>query len=106
VSETNQNDRPQSGDLNAAPPDVLALAVLGWVLGDQDRASRLLSLTGLDPNSLRSGLEDPDMLAAILTFLANNEPDLLACAEALLVDPQTLIDAGHALGPQNPEHYI
>ncbi|MEL7445652.1 MAG: DUF3572 family protein, partial [Pseudomonadota bacterium] len=37
------------------PPQVLALAALGWMLSDDDRAQRYLSLTGLDPDSLRSG---------------------------------------------------
>ena len=75
----------------------LALAALGWVLTDGDRAERYLSLTGLDPDSLRAGLGDPSVLASALDFLANHEPDLIRAAEALAVTPEELIAARHAL---------
>ena len=77
--------------------DIIALQALGWVLQDQDRAERLLALTGLDPRELRSGLEDPAMLASLLGFLANHEPDLVACAEAIGVAPATLAAAANHL---------
>ncbi|MAY20445.1 MAG: hypothetical protein CL955_07490 [Erythrobacteraceae bacterium] len=71
----------------------MALAVLGWVLQDADRAERFLALTGLDPDGLRAGLDDPSILAAVLEFLANHEPDLLRAAEALAVTPEELVAA-------------
>tara|TARA_Y100000815_G_scaffold266116_1_gene283934 strand:- start:216 stop:437 length:222 start_codon:yes stop_codon:yes gene_type:complete len=67
--------------------------VLGWVLQDADRAERFLALTGLDPDGLRAGLDDPSILAAVLEFLANHEPDLLRAAEALAVTPEELVAA-------------
>ncbi|KPP94096.1 DUF3572 family protein [Erythrobacter sp. HL-111] len=71
----------------------LALAALGWVLEDDERADRYLELTGLDPDSLRAGLGDPMVLGSALDFLANHEPDLLRAAEALAVTPEELIAA-------------
>jgi len=71
----------------------LALAALGWVLEDDERADRYLELTGLDPDSLRAGLGEPTVLASALDFLANYEPDLLRAAEALAVTPEELIAA-------------
>ncbi|MEE4206872.1 MAG: DUF3572 domain-containing protein [Erythrobacter sp.] len=71
----------------------LALAALGWVLQDDERADRYLELTGLDPESLRAGLGDPKVLGSALDFLANHEPDLLRAAEALAVTPEELIVA-------------
>lgn len=71
----------------------LALAALGWVLEDDERADRYLELTGLDANSLRAGLGDPRVLASALDFLANHEPDLLRAAEAMAVTPEELIAA-------------
>jgi len=69
----------------------LALAALGWILQDTDRAERYLELTGLDPDSLRNGLDDVAVLASSLDFLANYEPDLIRAAEALAVTPEELI---------------
>nr|WP_254912962.1 DUF3572 domain-containing protein [Novosphingobium sp. B 225] len=72
---------------------VLALGALGWVLGDSARADRLLALTGLTPDALRGGLDNPAMLAAVLDFLASYEPDLVAAADALGIEPAELISA-------------
>jgi hypothetical protein len=75
----------------------LALMALGWTLADQSRADRLLALTGLDSDDLRAGLGDPAILGAVLAFLADHEPDLVACAEAIGTTPQRLIDARRGL---------
>lgn len=77
----------------------MALSALGWVLGDGDRASRLLALTGLTPETLREGLGDPALLGAVLDFLCAHEPDLVAAADALGVTPQDLAGARERLTP-------
>jgi len=80
-----------------ADPQALALAALGWVLSDEVRATRLLALTGLTPDTLRDGLGDPAVLGAVLDFLAAHEPDLLGAAEALGVEPAELAGAAGRL---------
>lgn len=69
----------------------LALAALGWILQDGERAERYLELTGLDADSLRAGLDDPALLGSTIDFLANYEPDLIRASEALAVSPEELI---------------
>ena len=86
---------PKSPD---ADPAALALSALGWILSDENRAGRLLSLTGMTPEDLRNGLGDCGILSAVLDFLSGHEPDLIAAAEALSVKPEALIRAGQALG--------
>jgi hypothetical protein len=66
-------------------------------VADEDRAARLLALTGLTPESLRGGLRDPAVLGAVLDFLAAHEPDLVACAAALQIAPATLAAAAGRL---------
>jgi hypothetical protein len=78
-------------------PSVLALMALAWTLADDRRADRLLALTGLDADTLRAGVGDPAILGAVLGFLAEYEPDLVACAEAIDSTPQALIAAKEAL---------
>lgn len=82
---------------NALDPQLIALQALGWVLQDEQRAQRLLDLTGLDPSSLRERAGDATMLAALLSFLESHEPDLLACAQALSVSPESLVAAREEL---------
>ena len=51
---------------HAGAADTRALTALAWVLADQDRADRLLALTGLTPEVLRERLTDRAVLAAVL----------------------------------------
>lgn len=78
-------------------PQALALGALGWLLESDDRAGRLLDLTGLTPERLRAGLGDPSVLGAVLDFIAAHEPDLVAAAHALGVAPGDLAAAAQRL---------
>mgnify|MGYP000607286824 FL=1 len=78
-------------------PETIALEALGWVLTEQDRAERLLALTGLTPQALRGGLGDRAVLAAVLEFLAGHEADLIAAAIALDLPPEEISAASRAL---------
>ncbi len=69
----------------------MALTALGWTLGDAPRAERLLALTGLTPDDLRDSADTPATLAAVLMFLENHEPDLIACAGAMGQTPAALV---------------
>ena len=76
---------------NDAP--TLALLALAWCLEDSRRAERLLALTGLTTNDLRARAAEPALQAAVLGFLEAHEPDLLACADHLGVNPKALVAA-------------
>ncbi len=75
----------------------VALQALAVSLGDEARASRLLDLTGLAPDDLRHRAAEPDVLVAVLRFLEDHEPDLLAVADTLGIKPQELVAARIAL---------
>ncbi len=88
-------------DENGNGPDdapVIALRALVWVLEDEARASRLLALTGLDAGQLRDQAGSPAIGVATLDFLAAHEPDLVACAGALRLPPERLMQAARELG--------
>ncbi len=84
-------------DTNHPDAQALALSALAWTLSDAVRAERLLALTGLDSDGLRARAGDPALLAAVLGFLAQHEPDLTGCADALAVRPEALIAAQQEL---------
>ena len=90
-------DRSSPDDTGPADPEALALRALVWVLADDERAQRLLALTGLTPDALRAGVGDTPLLAAVLDFLCGNESDLVAAAEALGVAPAQLAGARESL---------
>ena len=76
---------------------IMGLQALGWVLSDDRRAERLLAVTGLDAGTLRAQAGQPAMLRAILLFLEDHEPDLLACASGIGTTPEALVAARRAL---------
>lgn len=94
----------RSKDTNAkgadrmADPHVLALTALGWVVSDDRRRDRLLALTGLEGSDLRTRIEDPALLGAVLGFLEAHESDLVNCASAIGSTPEALVAARGSLG--------
>jgi hypothetical protein len=84
-------------ETNKSAADSVALSALAWILADESRAQRLLSMTGLTPDQLREGLGDAALLAAGIRFLEAWEPDLVACASDLGVSPSDLVEARRQL---------
>jgi hypothetical protein len=80
--------------------ETVALRLIGWVVADSARADRMLSLTGLDPDALRTALGDPATLGALMDFVINHEPDLVACAQALDLAPAALVAVRGRIGPR------
>ena len=78
-------------------PYALALAALAATLSDERRAQRFLALTGIDTDELRSRAADPALLASVIAFLEAHEPDLLAVAEEVGVEPHALVEARRQL---------
>lgn len=91
-------DGKQQAPANGEEAGTLALMALAWTLNDERRAERLLTLTGLDADALRAGIGNPAMLRAVLEFLADHEPDLIGCADALGIEPAALVAARWELG--------
>jgi Protein of unknown function (DUF3572) len=79
-------------------PAAIALSALAWTLGDDARAARLLALTGLEARDLRTRIDAPEVLGAVLAFLESHQPDLLACAAATGIKPEALVAARESLG--------
>jgi hypothetical protein len=49
--------------------EVVALEALAWILAQDDLRPVFLGATGIAPGDLRSRIEDPETLAAVLDFL-------------------------------------
>lgn len=75
----------------------MALLALGWLLADGDRAERLLALTGMTVDDLRTGASNPAILAEVIRYLEGHEADLVTAANACGVPPAALVDARIAL---------
>ena len=80
--------------------EALALAALEFLGRDEERISRFLALSGLDPGSLRKAATEPGFLPGVLDHVAGNEALLLAFAEAAGIAPERIGQARHLLAPQ------
>lgn len=90
----------QNRDTNTADTlnaEALALRALTWTLSEEDRAQRLLALTGLTADHIRAKIGDPALLSAVIKFLEAYEPDLIACAEGIQCTPEELVTARREL---------
>ena len=75
----------------------IALSALAATLTDERRARRFLDLTGIGTDDLRSRVDDPGLLRALIGFLEAHEPDLVAVSEQIGLKPDDLVAAGRAL---------
>ena len=91
---------PSRGALSTAEAEALALAVLNRLIEDPERLGRFLSLSGLDPSSIRRAAADPGFLPAVLDYVAADEPLLVAIAGELDRRPEALVEARLRLSPE------
>lgn len=68
------------------------------MLADDGRAQRFLDLTGLTPEQLRERIESSELQLSVLDFLCSHEPDLMAAAEAIGVEPAAVAAARDRFG--------
>lgn len=67
------------------------------MLADDRRAHRFLDLTGLTPEVLRARIGAREIQLSVLDFLCAHEPDLVAAAESLEIDPAAIAAAREEL---------
>jgi len=85
----------QKPDRKPGRPDgeTLALQALAFLLADDDRLTRFLGLTGIEPAALRSIATDKAGLGAVLDYLLNWEPLLLEFAASVELAPEAVLRA-------------
>lgn len=77
--------------------EITALRALAWVVTDQDRATRFLTATGCDCQTLRHRAGEAEVLGAVLDFLLDDEASLLAFADEVDLPAQSVALARIAL---------
>ncbi len=94
--------RTPSHRLSREDAEGVAIAALGFIASDPERLGRFLAITGLGPETLRQAARDKGFLGQVLSFLAEDEPLLLAFAADLGENPVRIAQA-HALlaGPRH-----
>ena len=83
--------------------EAVALHALTATLGRPVLSQRFLDLTGIGTDELRRSAGDPALLAALIRFLESNEPDLLAVAAEIAIEPAELVAVRRILEGQEEQ---
>lgn len=87
--------------VDAARATEIAIKALGYIASEDDRLSRFMALTGVEPADIREAATQPAFLTGVLDYFLGFEPDLLEFAQAMEVPPETIAVARQVLaGPQ------
>jgi Protein of unknown function (DUF3572) len=83
--------------------EMVAINGLSFLARDADVLTRFLSLTGLDPSTLRRSVIDRSFLVGVLDYFLSDEPLLMAYAVEADIKPTDIALARVALGgTENP----
>ncbi|MFB2531193.1 DUF3572 family protein [Paracoccus sp. p4-l81] len=82
--------------------EVRALAVLGWLAGDEALMSAFLAQSGMAPGDLAQVAGDAGFLAAVMDFVLAEDARVLGAAEALETRPDGIAAIARALSGDLP----
>jgi hypothetical protein len=83
--------------------EILALQALEWLAGQEDLVNSFLGGSGLSPSDLARIGGDPVLMAAVLDFVLEDEPRLLAfCADTGIAPTAPMAARAHLPGGDVP----
>ena len=82
--------------------ETIASRALLFLAEDAGRLGRFLSLTGIGPGELQSQADTPELLAAVLGHLLEDESMLLVFTAGAGIPPEDVHAARHLLGGASP----
>jgi hypothetical protein len=85
------------GLLTIESAETLAVDVLAWLAGEPEALARFLSLSGIEPATLRTAAADPGFLAGVLDFTCGDEALLTAFAGHAGIRPERVVAARRTL---------
>jgi len=83
--------------MNQDLAETRALAVLGWLAGQEELFPVFLGATGTTEGDLRTRVGEPEFLASVLDFLVLDDAWVIDCAAALGWRPEDLMQVRAAL---------
>lgn len=81
----------------------VAITAFTFITADEERLSRFLALSGLSADSIRAAASQPSFLAAVLDYVASDEPLLVELAKQMSTKPERIMEARWTLSPSEFE---
>jgi hypothetical protein len=85
--------------------ETIALQALAWLIGNDDLRDVFMGATGAAPDDLRDRVGDPAFLAAVLSFLTNDDAWVIAFCDGVGLAYDQPLRARHALPGQGEVHW-
>lgn len=79
---------PRKPKMNGEIAEDMAIKGLAFLAGDDERLSRFLALSGIDPAHLREAAAEPGFLAGVMAHLASDEGVLVQFAAEICAAPE------------------
>lgn len=77
--------------------ETLALRILAFIAGDEERFQRFLVATGATPDDVRTQAAQPEFLSGVFDHMLGDEAMLLAFAADAELDPAAIVAARYRL---------
>ncbi len=84
---------------------VLAINVLGWLVGEDGLIDGFMTMTGVSARGLRAQASEPAFLCGVLDYVTQEDARVLDCAAALNEPPEALMQARVVLGRGDLRHW-
>jgi Protein of unknown function (DUF3572) len=81
----------------------VALGAFSFITADEERLGQFLAVSGLRPDNIRDAAASPGFFAAILDYVASDEPLLIALAKEMNTKPEHIMQAHWSLSPSEFE---
>jgi Protein of unknown function (DUF3572) len=94
-----------SPELQQESAHVIALQALAWIVSDDDRLAGLMAESGIDPGTLRSRADAPDVLGAVLDHLLRDDQAVIAFCDSLALPYTAPMTARAALPGGDTLHW-
>lgn len=78
--------------------EAIALKALGFIVADEDRLIRFVTLTGVSTDELKSNLGEADFQASLLDYLLQDESLLMMFAANCSIKPEEVMPARVVIG--------
>jgi Protein of unknown function (DUF3572) len=89
--------------MDAEQAETIALSALAFLAGDIGRLGRFLALTGIGPGELKAEARTPEVLAAVLNHLLQDESLLLVFCAQDNIAPELIAPAHTCLETLAPD---
>ena len=85
--------------------ETLALNAVSWLVGQPDLLNVFMGSTGIGEHEIKTRLQDPDFMAAVLDFLLMDDRFVLDFCDAQGIPAENLLHARSALPGGQQVHW-